>query len=79
MAAMGGGDPSMGMMPPEEEGAYSEAPATPEEAAGQCLTNLEPFMDDPRIAQAAALLQEVASGPAEMPADTMPEEAGPML
>ena len=56
MAAMGGGDPSAGMMPEEEE-SYGEAPAGPEDAASQCLTALEPFMEDPRIAQAAALLQ----------------------
>lgn len=78
----GGGDPSMmGMMPPEEEAEYSEAPAGPEQAATQAMTALEPFMDDPRIAQAASILQEVVGGgPSEMPEDTgMAEEAPPML
>ena len=75
----GGGDPSMEPMPEEEASYGQEAPATPEDAAGQCLTALEPFMDDPRIAQAASLLQEVAGGPGGMSPDTMPEEAEPML
>lgn len=52
----------------------------PEQAVTQALMALEPFMDDPRIAQAASLLQEVAGGPSEMPEDTpMTEDAMPML
>ena len=74
LRAMSGG----GEAPPEEA-AYTEAPSTPEDAVTQCLMALEPFMDDPRIAQAASLLQEVAGGPSEMPEDTMPEDAMPML
>lgn len=64
-----------------EEAMYSEAPAGPEQAVTQVLTMLEPFMDDPRIAQAASLLQEVAGGPSEMPEDTemMPEGPMPMV
>lgn len=74
----GGGMPApeeeMGMMAPEGE------PATAEDAVTQALTALEPFMDDPRIAQAASVLQEVVGGPSEMPEDTMmSEDAPPML
>ena len=53
---------------------YSEG-GTLEETVTQCLERLEPFMEDPRIAQAASALQEVVAGPAEMPADSLPEEA----
>lgn len=74
LRAMSGGPEAA----PTEE-AYSEAPAGPEEAVTQCLVALEPFMDDPRIAQAASILQEVAGGPSEMPEDTMTEDAQPML
>ena len=72
MGAMeeGGGE----MMPPE-----MEASSGPAEAVTSALSLLEPFMDDPRIAQAAMMLQEVAAGPAEMSADSeSAEAAGPM-
>lgn len=58
-----------GEMPPEG------GEGTLEATVGQCLAALEPFIDDPRIAQAASLLQEVAAGPSEMPEDSIPSEA----
>lgn len=79
-AMSGGGGMSPEGMPMEE--AAEGAPSGPEDAVTQALTALEPFMDDPRIAQAASILQEVVGGgPEEMPSDTepMPEEAPPML
>lgn len=79
-AMSGGGGMSPEGMPMMEE-AGEAAPSGPEEAVTQVMTILEPFMDDPRIAQAASILQEVVGGgPSEMPEDTgMAEEAPPML
>jgi len=72
----GGADP--GMMPEGEMPMEAEGPSTPEQAAAAAMQLLEPFMEDPRIANAASALQEVAAGPSEMPEDSMPmEEAGP--
>jgi len=73
----GGADPASGDMPPEEA-TEGEAPKTPEEAAMAAMQLLEPFMEDPRIANAASALQEVATGPAEMPADSEPQPEEPM-
>lgn len=73
MRALGGagGAPEMGMeMPAEEMG--------PEAVAAEVLAMLEPYLDEPRIAQAAQLLQEVAGGPSEPSEDSMPMEEMPM-
>ena len=62
---------------PEEEMPMPEAGGGGEleNTVGQCLAALEPFMDDPRIAEAAAMLQAIAAGPSEMPEDSVPMEA----
>lgn len=70
MRALGG---QGGPMPEEEMGAPEEQ--GPEAAAAQALSVLEPYIDEPRIAKAAQLLQEVAGGPSEPSEDTMPEGA----
>lgn len=70
LSGSGGPAPEEQMGNPDEQG--------PEGAAGQALSILEPFMDEPRIAKAAQLLQEVAGGPSEPTEDTsMPEEMPP--
>lgn len=72
----GGGDPMAEEMPMPEEGMSGEDPMAM--AVTEALTLLEPFMDDPRIAQAALALQEAAGGqPSEMPEESMPQEAMP--
>ena len=72
MRALGGAG---GPMPDEEMG---EAPAQgPEAAAAEALSILEQFIDEPRIAKAAQLLQEVAGGPSEPSEDTMPSPGAP--
>lgn len=71
MRALGGGG---GPMPEEEMG--MEGPS-PESAAAEALSVLEPFIDEPRIAKAAQLLQEVAGGPSEPSEDTMPMPGAP--
>lgn len=71
-ALSGGGGPG-----PEEEMGEPEAQG-PEAAAAEALSILEPFADEPRIAKAAQLLQEVAGGPSEPSEDTMPAEGMPM-
>lgn len=70
----GGPMPEEGMEPEMAQEGYAPG-GTMEEAITTCLSALEPFMEDPRIAQAASALQEVVAGPAEMPADSLPEEA----
>ncbi len=72
MRALGG---SGGPMPEEEMG--DGGAQGPEAAAAEALSMLEPFMDEPRIAKAAQLLQEVAGGPSEPSEDTMPMPGGP--
>lgn len=73
MRALGGGGEPM----PEEMMEGGEAPTGPEQAAQEALATLEPFIDEPRIAKAAQLLQEVAGGPSEPSEDTMPAEDMP--
>lgn len=73
MRALGGAG---GPAPEEEMGQDQQGP---EAAAAQALAILEPFADDPRLAKAAQLLQEVAGGPSEPSMDdTTPPEGMPM-
>lgn len=75
LRAISGGGMGPGMTQEGAQPMPSEGGGELEATVGQCLAALEPFMDDPRIAEAASMLQEVVAGPSEVPEDSIPMEA----